>query len=265
MSNIEPNSKIYDFLYLDFERIRSYSAQIFGGVIDSKTNSSSTTGGITGGVPVISGNINYYKSESETKSLHHKLYLDVENKLNELEKVYFLNEDIIPENTYPFIKFSSEIQILDYTDIGNKISDLFELMQGISSITKNTNQINIGINKKDLRTIVDLIKKLYGETIKINYIRNGQFFTQSTIQPSLIQHGFNGLVTNQQSVLRNNWITFAQIIRKEELSTINSDGLQMNQLDGAIVKMLEAFSGIENLINTQTNFTIIPIAIYREL
>lgn len=263
MSEDNKNKKLFDFFYLDFERIRSYSAQLFGGVTDSQTSSSSSSGEVSGGIPIVSGKVNYYKSDSETKSLHHKLYLNVEEELARQGKVYFINEDNSPDVALPFIKFVSEIQILDYTDIGNRLSDLFELVEGINSINKTNTQVNIGIKKKDVRAIADLIKRLYGDTKKINYVRNGNLFTQSSLQPQLIQHGFTELITNQKSILKNKWITFAQVIKKSDLSSVENSGL--NQIDQAIVSMLGAFDSMEELLNTKTDLSIIPISIYREL
>lgn len=262
---VDKSRKIYDFFYLDFERVRSYSAQLFGGVLESTTSESKTGGEIKGGVPVIGGGVNYYKSESETKSLHHKLYLNVEKELTDMDKVYFLN-DISESITAPFVKFNSSLQILDYKDICNKISDIYDLSKALNAVTNDSKQVNIGIGKKDIRGIVDVMKKLYGDTMKIQFIKENNLLTQSTLQPELIQHGFTELITNQKSVIKNEWITLAQVIQKEEISSSDdTSGLSLSQIDEGILKLLEAFSGIEDILNSKTKLNIIPIAIYREL
>ena len=273
--NNSDSKTIYDFFYLDFERIRSYAAQLFGGITDSLTYDSSINTGVGGkgqlGIPLVGSvnagvDIKYYKSTSETKSLHHKLYLDVEKELDELQKIQFINENDTEKISTPFVKFTSNLQVLDYQDIGNKLSDIFDLVQVANTLTKTNKPVNIGIKKKELNDMVVMIKRMYGDTVRLHFIKNNSLLTQTALQPGLIQHGFAELVTNQKRVIKNEWITFAQIIKKEDVIEAGQvSKLSISHMDDAIISLLEVFSGLNDLINSKGSLNIIPIAIYRKL
>ena len=81
-----------DFIYLDWERIRSIAAQLFQGIPEQssteKHNEAAVKGELGGNLfGLIQGkggaDYRYFKSENETRSLHHSIYSLVENRLIE--------------------------------------------------------------------------------------------------------------------------------------------------------------------------------------
>ena len=76
----ETSYTIRDFVYFDFERVRSFVAQAMGGLVSesSRGQSHQTAGkaGVSGGIPGLlkgTGELDYryVRSDQETRSLHH--------------------------------------------------------------------------------------------------------------------------------------------------------------------------------------------------
>ncbi len=86
----ETDMILRDFVYLDWERVRSLAAQIFRGIPQDTTSetgkeaslSGEVEGGLFGFLKGKSGaDYRYLKTENETRSLHHYVYSLVENEL----------------------------------------------------------------------------------------------------------------------------------------------------------------------------------------
>ncbi|MCW3133289.1 MAG: hypothetical protein N2V78_03040 [Methanophagales archaeon] len=136
-----------DFIYLDIDRIRSLTSQLFEGIpeaIDSKNGKEQDIKGkVKGGVPLLisgglEGSLLFRQEKTETKSLQHYIYVLFENKLNDLGKLKVLNEkfdekdwvnDIIREvlKETDFIKITANVKIFDYEYLDNAFTMLKEL------------------------------------------------------------------------------------------------------------------------------------------
>jgi hypothetical protein len=94
-----------DFIYLDTERVRSFSAQLLEGVPDSATREAAHEVGAdataeAGLFSVIRGqggvDYRYHRSASETRSLHHHVYTLMEEAL---DKAAFITPIDVPHQT----------------------------------------------------------------------------------------------------------------------------------------------------------------------
>lgn len=120
---------IRDFIYLDAERVRSFSAQFFGGVPSERTtlreHQTGGEGSASGKVPFIadvSGAVNYHylRSQAETRSLHDHLFAEFFDRLVSDHKIRDLGA--IPENQWQdslfkdgaFFHVRCPVKIVDY-------------------------------------------------------------------------------------------------------------------------------------------------------
>ncbi len=104
-----PDKTLRDFIYLDWERIRSIAAQLFQGVpeqsITEKHNEASVKGEVGGGVLGLfqgkgGADYRYFKSGNETRSFHHSIYSLVEDRLIDDGLVELI------DNNYDFEKWN---------------------------------------------------------------------------------------------------------------------------------------------------------------
>ncbi|MBM3471688.1 MAG: hypothetical protein FJX75_00265 [Armatimonadetes bacterium] len=89
-----------DFLYLDMERVRSFIAQLLEGVPETLHKGSgadvSVEGGIEGSLPFLlkgkaGADYRYFRSQDETRSLHHHAYTLFEKHLAESDRLRFVD------------------------------------------------------------------------------------------------------------------------------------------------------------------------------
>lgn len=141
---------IRDFIYLDTERVRSFSAQLFGGLTSERTLSGEHSiggeGKVSGKVPLIfdaSGAVDYHylKSQSETKSLHDQLFAEffdrlmAEHKIGNLSEVdeRDWSESLFRDGAFYFVR--CPLKIVDYKTNVALFEALPEMQNMINKIT----------------------------------------------------------------------------------------------------------------------------------
>ncbi len=138
-------SVIRDFVYLDWERLRSFVAQAESGV--PETRSSTLTSEEADhynaelGFPGIAriadtGDLRYLRSATETRSLHHAVFAAFEQRLEETNAVLditpsYSDELWTPENfgKYRFIRVRGVVRVVDYLAI-------LSLLEQFGTLTK---------------------------------------------------------------------------------------------------------------------------------
>ncbi|NQE06434.1 hypothetical protein C5S32_11245 [ANME-1 cluster archaeon GoMg1] len=144
-----------DFIYLDIDRVRSFTSQLFEGIpetIDSKNGKEQDIKGkIKGGMPfLISGGLEggslFRQEKTETKSLQHYIYVLFEDRLNDLKKLSVLNEKFDEKNWVEgivrkglkeseFIKITANVKIFDYEYLDNAFKMVKGLPETVAELT----------------------------------------------------------------------------------------------------------------------------------
>ncbi|MDD3819641.1 MAG: hypothetical protein PHG41_07410 [Actinomycetota bacterium] len=103
--------------------------------------------------------------------------------------------------------------------------------------------------------------------MKIKFYINKTLVTSATIHEDLLQYKSSGLITGTEKLLGEEWITLAQIIKKEEqdINFISQNNKSSESLDSIIAQIIPAFQEASKFLEEKTPLEIIPIAIYREL
>lgn len=144
-----------DFIYLDIDRVRSFTSQLFEGIpetSDSKNGKEQDIKGkFKGGVPLLAsggveGGLLLRQEKTETKSLQHYIYVLFENKLNDLKKLKVLNEKFDEKDWFEgivrkglkeseFIKITANVKIFDYEYLDNAFKMVKELPETVAELT----------------------------------------------------------------------------------------------------------------------------------
>jgi len=129
-SKIETETVLRDFVYLDWERVRSMSAQLLGGVPQDTTRERGqdvgARGEVQGGIPAVlkgrgEGDYRYFRTENETRSLQHYAYSLFEERLRERGMVaevdFGFDFDEWTEDHFrdgQFVRVTGLVRLMDY-------------------------------------------------------------------------------------------------------------------------------------------------------
>ncbi|RCV62892.1 hypothetical protein C5S53_16755 [Methanophagales archaeon] len=144
-----------DFIYLDIDRVRSFTSQLFEGIPETSNSKNGKEqdikGKFKGGVPLLAsggveGGLLLRQEKTETKSLQHYIYVLFENKLNDLKKLKVLNEKFDKKNWVDgivrkglkeseFIKITANVKIFDYEYLDTVFKMVKELPDTVAELT----------------------------------------------------------------------------------------------------------------------------------
>lgn len=280
--------ELKDFLYLDFERVRSFYAQMFSGETQTRTTSTNRDSSLKTKVGVkIAGlfgleaapSISIARGSTETKSLHHQLYIEFEEQLEKWKKVSEINT-FNSTTEKPFIKIHGRIQIIDYKGLLKRLAKTFDLMDyfkkmELEKIKEQTNdknelarlkrQVNEKYAKpKEYDDMFDMIEALYGDTLMLNVYVEDQLFAKANLSPSLFQFESSGIISGTEALIDEEWIIIGQIINEVPKPNLSTTG--ENKFDELFsTSMLPAYKDMKNMIETKAKNNIIPVSIYRVL
>jgi len=197
-----------DFIYLDWERVRSFSAQLLKGIPQDATLDAGHELGAEGQVEAklpwilkghAGGDYRYFRSQSETRSLHHHVYTLFEEQLEENNLLITIDdtfefsqwtEDFFYDGQ--FVRVTGMVRLMDYAWISMMLEALPKMMsaaghaknlalkqqQKSGLITdeqyrRGSQEVQkIGKEIKDLaiHKMTELIKQLYGDVVRLKIL-----------------------------------------------------------------------------------------------
>lgn len=245
-----------DFIYLDWERIRSIAAQLFQGIPEQSTtekhNETSVKGELKGSVlGILQGkggaDYRYFKAENETRSLHHSIYSLVENRLMEDGLVEAVNckydfTKWIKGHFYDgqFIRVTGLIRLIDFNWSSAVIESMPKLLQTIqyydiySKKSKGLAYKEIATSEKNwknqlqqikdmkLEEFAGLMRRLYGESIRVKVVPSKENLDKIFVALANPDDFVESIsIINQQYgfEIDANWVTFGQINMPSESTT----------------------------------------------
>jgi len=296
-----------DFIYLDIDRVRSFTSQLFEGIpeaVDSKNGrEQDIKGKIKGGVPLLtSGELKagllFRQEKTETKSLQHYIYVLLENKLNNLEKLNVLNEKFDERDWVEgsvreglkeseFIKITANVKIFDYEYLGNVFEMVKELPDTVvelvsMDLTKDKRKQKkremlkeMGAQDWDstIKSISKFIDTMYKGIISLKIYPAGTDYAPyllGRLNKNYLQYDRETLLFQYGTAPNQKWTIVGQIsaIPEEKETTVKEPQLEgeYNMLD--MENMMEYL--LKMMVSTGLKFSvsypsigIIPLAIYR--
>jgi hypothetical protein len=184
---LEPEIFVRSFLYLDSERLRSYSAQVLGGVPESHTIETEHDMGAGGKAEAgllhfikASGEADYRyrRSSNETSSLHHQIYTRFEEILAQRGALEVIDGNFSYADEWTmdhfsdgsFVKLRGRVQLVDYAKTIASMESLPQLYKAFGSVEMMNIKSNADANlispeeatarRKDLASRENEVKKM---------------------------------------------------------------------------------------------------------
>jgi hypothetical protein len=265
-----------DFTYIDFERVRSYLAQINGKlseqISETKQHSagseaSAKANGITKFLidAEASGNYMYTRSRSETSSLHHAIF----DEFSELIKSKELIGSIDDEK--PFTEITCHIKVVDYRLLAEQFRSTAQLMplmtQFISttpSAKNNQEKAAEKIQIKQIKDIASAVELLFGEVRVLQLIDNsGKIIAQSYLNDELLPQKSVFFAQNNE-ILPEEWTVYC--LKPLKAKTIIEQISNGEDLASSLQVASNSLKALKQVIMPDVDSpTVVPIAIFREL
>ena len=292
-----------DFIYLDIDRVRSYTSQLYEGIpeaIDLKNGTEQETKGkVNGGVPlvirgVVEGSSLFRQEKTETKSLRHHIYILFENRLNDLGKLEVLDGKFCEEEWIngtvrkglketDFIKITANVKIFDYEYLDNVFKMIKELPDTIAELVSMNStkgkrkRVKKEMGVDDWTATIDSISKfintMYKGIISLKIYPAGADsapYLLGRLNKNYLQYDRENLLFQYGTEPNQKWTIVGQISaipdEKDVTAVEPQIGDEYNMLD--MENMMEYLLKI--MVNTGLKFSvsypsigIIPLAIYR--
>jgi hypothetical protein len=142
-----------DFIYLDTERVRSFSAQLLEGVPDTATREAAHEVGAdasaeAGLFSIVRGqggaDYRYHRSASETRSLHHHVYTLMEEALDRAAFITTLDDTFNFDDWTPdafsdgqFVRIRGSVRLIDYQRMTAQMQAMPKMMKSMQVVEQS--------------------------------------------------------------------------------------------------------------------------------
>lgn len=291
-----------DFVYLDWERVRSLAAQLFRGVPENLTTETGKEasigaeieGGILGFLKgQAEGDYRYFRTQNETRSFHHYVYSLVEERLAKDRLLTPIDADF-DYNTWThqafrdgqFVKVIGIIRLIDYSWTMGMLETMPRIMETALHMSRLESQKkqddeqarqNVGRQEKTLKDmkamnlgkVAEVVRTLYGDTIRVKVLPNKNYpdkiFSGAGNQDNFYDTAAS-LSQKYGYEVDANWVTLGQV----NLSNSSTEPLPLpigNQMEDALEIAVLKINEMARVISS-TRFpavSITPISIYRTI
>jgi len=290
-----------DFVYLDWERVRSYTAQLFEGLPDASGSERVTEigaeGKAGGNLFLFKGqagvDMRYIRTENETRSLHHHVYSMFEEDLlhrsiiRDIDKSFDLKEwalDCFKDGE--FIRITGRIRLVDFQWLSTMMNSMPEMMQTIHhfqrlSMKENTTESGLKhfqkkqqeelkeIKSLKVERLTKLIQQIYGEIVRVKVVPKEDHPANvfvGTAMPSFFYEPLRNLIFRYGHDINADWVIVGQISNSNSRET----HLELpigNQMEDAFETLAFALNDVIRTAS-EPKFPAVaftPISIYRTI
>jgi len=289
---------IRDFIYLDWEKIRSIAAQVFEGLPEDKKSEKGEENIVQSEVGTnlwllkssVGGDLRYFNSEHETRSLHHYIYYLVEQKLQETGSLIDINSEFNFDNWNKdffydgqFVKIEGLIRLIDfdwlYKWMANfqksvKTIQLYELNAIKEKLAHEAKKKEHERHLSDIRNLKlddmkDLMQQFFGDTIRIKVVPNISYPQKIFVgsgEPKNFNETGKSLSEKYGYDIDAHWIVFGQVnlsrANHDEKTVVFPTGNKMEDaLEGVVISLNEIQKTASHIAFPAIPIT--PISIYR--
>lgn len=265
MSNKKEKVALKDFLYLDFDRVESFVAQMGDGVPETRTDSHSDGGNSGFKMPVVSANLATQSQTTETKSLRLSLFNRFETEARQFGAISSSIDQ-------PLSLLRCNLRVYDYRDIADKIKSVSEIVTKLSALsevsTKTKSEVNrikkdIGkARSNDFRAVASIIKTVYGDSMRaIGCIESGQTIGM-TLDRKYVQYEGSGFADDINDFVSGEWIVLCINLNSRKSGMhVESGGAVSTAVEDTVRLMLT----ITAQLTPSVDYNVVPVAIYREI
>lgn len=209
---VQNNTMIRDFVYLDWERVRSFAAQLFRGVPEEamagEGSDVTVEGRLEGSIPALlkgqaGVDYRYFRTQDETRSFHHYVYTLVEDRLIKDGRVTKIDAGFDFNrwtngffNDGQFVLVKGAVRFMDYEWMSSTLEALPKMLGTVQRMEtlalkqkKDTGPISetqLQVRKKEQKSqrtqleelrieeLTGLIRQLYGDVIRVKLLPSRQ-------------------------------------------------------------------------------------------
>jgi len=289
-----------DFVYLDWERVRSIAAQLFRGIpenLTAETGGEATVGAnIEGGILGIlkgqaEGDYRYFRTQNETRSFHHYVYSLVEERLGKEKIIMSIDSHFDFDNwtraTFhdgQFVRITGILRLIDYSWTMGLMEAMPKMMETVLTMSRFGSQHSTdnapsrhspNVQEKTLKDmkamnlgkVADLIRTLYGDTIRIKVVPSMEHLGKMFAGAGNKENFYDNAASLSQKYgyeVDANWVTLAQI----NLSATSSEPLALpigNEMEDALEIVVLKLNELARIASSASfpAISITPISIYR--
>jgi hypothetical protein len=277
---------IRDFIYLDTERVRSFSAQFFKGVPSERTtlgeHQIGGEGSASGKLPFIaevSGGVNYHylRSQAETRSLHDYLFAEFFDRLVSEHKIRDLGEfaehqwqdSLFHDGTFFHVR--CPLKIVDYKanvallEALPELQGLIDKAAGITSPVprpaKQAARSSLSQSgpsqtqqlqqlRPQIKAMTSLMTQFYGDLIRLKvfpYAGSGSNVLVGSADRSAFRYPPASLTALYGAVIDAGWTTVVQINKGVTHTTGVVVSSTGNQLEDSFEHLVDQFTGLSSM------------------
>jgi hypothetical protein len=284
----DDDPRLYRFLYLDFERVRSLAAMLFGGVPEQvaaqKQQQTSGTSKANIGVPFVGGaelggEVLYLRSERETRSLHHGLLRATLRRLEELARVADVDDSATKPPDGQFVRLTGEVVIRDYVAIAEALDTVGQAYIAVLKVQQLSDpkpargsrggpltaeavaQRELErVMKTQLPAIREAIAMLFGDVIRVYCQVGERIYVGSLARENMFERPDPGL---NPTTVGGLWTVLCDVSFGEGRRIDLKPAL--SEMEAAVESLIEGMKGLAGVLRPSEGVDIRPIAIYREL
>lgn len=293
---------IRDFVYLDWERVRSMAAQLFRGIPEGRSEGASREADAKGelegnAIWLLKGKFGadyrYLRTENETRSFHHHVYSLIEDKLIDDKSLIAIdgnfdfrqwNQSFFQDGQY--VRVNGLVRFMDYDWISMMLDALPQMYKTIihmesiglkyaqaspqeTALRKKQHQDRLNEMKAlKLNEITTFIRQMYGDTVRIKVVANKKHKENVFVgagDPDNFHDTVSSLTQKYGYEVDANWTVMGQ----GNISAISEEPVPIpigNGMEDMFEQIALMVSGL-NRTATAVKFPAIsftPISIYRE-
>jgi hypothetical protein len=283
-----------DFIYLDIERVRSFVAQVTGGLTselgtkgEEKTaGKGELRGGLPGGILTGTGGVDYHyvQTQSETKSLHDAIFHEFHRAVLEPGRLIDLTtltaeawvEDLFTDGA--FLTTGGALKIMDYHSaartleslpkIEAAVARLASLGQALVGKAKNRKAPQGQLAQLPLEDMTSVLDQFYGDTIRLKvfpFPSVPSLALVGTADRSMFRYAPGLLANTYGMVIDAGWSSVLQVNRGVDYPPGQLSSTTGNQVEDGLEQMIDSLVGL-NVIAQGIQFpavAVTPIAIFR--
>ncbi|MDP8904443.1 MAG: hypothetical protein M3N29_03870 [Chloroflexota bacterium] len=274
-------NRILDFIYLDIQRLRSFASQLFEGVPESRTTSTSDdthlAGSIEASLPLLLRGTMDTKAvlsagSSLTSTIHHKLVVEVIAGLRERG---YLRDSIraeLPDGA--FVLVSGQLQVIDAEALAGLVERMPDVQRSFRTLTGDPQRSNRAERRSrhghdsdsDLtpgqaNALTNILRTFASNSVRIRLLSGDHLVATAIVERDKFVEQLDRLVVRHGHRMAGTWHVLGQVNKPADDPFYSPEGqtlLDIVERDAlAPMKLFVDISG--------TAATITPLAVYREV
>ncbi len=282
-----------DFFYLDIDRVRSLVAQLRQGAPEALEKTNVHQG--QAGVKLLE--YAYERRESETRSVHHYMFALLEEALRGTKRILVIDEEY-PQSQWTqdlpadgqLVLARGRIRFLDFENLVGALEAFPQLLATVTQMQRlslkqklQAGELNqdqyakaiqdaertskVGMEKKDFKGLVEMIRELYSGTLRLKvfpFQNHRRYCLTGSVSVEHLQQPRGNLWLSGGMESESQWWAMG-IVNRLHASDSSADGGQ--SLEDTLENLLLQFAKVGKF-TTSIDFpalSFVPLAVYREL